>query len=69
MKDGTTPLDLSNAKEREEAETRAKSIVVATTHYNDAKIVLEASKQAKSAMKGLAVAAIAEAEMLQTRGW
>ena len=69
MKDGTTPLDLSNAKEREEAETRAKSIVVATTHYNDAKVVLEASKQAKSAMKGLAVAAIAEAELLQTRGW
>ena len=69
MKDGTTPLDLSNPHEREEAETRAKSIVVATTHYEDAKIVLEASKQAKSAMKGLAVAAIAEADMLQTRGW
>ena len=69
MKDGTTPLDLSNAKEREEAETRAKSIVAATTHFNDAKVVLEASQQAKSAMKGLAVAAIAEADMLQTRGW
>ncbi|MGH9523386.1 MAG: pyridoxal 5'-phosphate synthase lyase subunit PdxS [Terriglobales bacterium] len=69
MKDGTTPLDLSNAKEREEAETRAKSIVLATTHYEDAKAVLEASKQAKSAMKGLAVAAIAEADLLQTRGW
>ena len=69
MKDGTTPLDLSNAKEREDADTRAKAIVIATTHYSDPKIVLEASTQAKSAMKGLAVAAIAEADMLQTRGW
>ena len=69
MKDGTTPLDLSDAKEREDAETRAKAIVLATTHYNDPKVVLEASSQAKSAMKGLAVAAIAEADLLQTRGW
>src|SRR5512144_355643 len=77
MKDGTTPLDvgydksgkLANPEEREDAETRAKSIVIATTHYNDPKIVLEASTQAKSAMKGLAVAAIAEKDMLQTRGW
>jgi pyridoxal 5'-phosphate synthase pdxS subunit len=69
MKDGTSPLDLSVAKEREDAETRAKAIVIATTHYNDPKMVLEASTQAKSAMKGLAVAAIAEADLLQTRGW
>jgi pyridoxal 5'-phosphate synthase pdxS subunit len=69
MKDGTSPLDLSIAKEREDAETRAKAIVIATTHYNDPKMVLEASTQAKSAMKGLAVAAIAEADLLQTRGW
>jgi pyridoxal 5'-phosphate synthase pdxS subunit len=69
MKDGTSPLDLSVAKDREDAETRAKAIVIATTHYNDPKMVLEASTQAKSAMKGLAVAAIAEADLLQTRGW
>jgi pyridoxal 5'-phosphate synthase pdxS subunit len=77
MKDGTTPLEvgydesgrLKNPQEREDAETRAKSIVVATTHYNDAKIVLEASTQAKSAMKGLAVSAIEESQLLQTRGW
>ena len=69
MKDGTTPLDLSISMEREDAETRAKSIVLATTHYNDPKMVLEASTQAKSAMKGLAVASIAEADLLQTRGW
>ncbi|MGZ4821890.1 MAG: pyridoxal 5'-phosphate synthase lyase subunit PdxS [Terriglobales bacterium] len=76
MKDGTTPLEvgyengrLKNPQEREDAELRAKSIVVATTHYNDAKIVLEASTQAKTAMKGLAVAAIEASQLLQTRGW
>ncbi len=76
MKDGTTPLEVGqengrpkNPKEREDAELRAKAIVIATTHYNDPKLVLEASTQVKSAMKGLAVAAIAEADMLQTRGW
>jgi pyridoxal 5'-phosphate synthase pdxS subunit len=77
MKDGTTPLEvgydengrLKEPKEREDAELRAKSIVIATTHYNDPKIVLEASTQAKSAMKGLAVAALEESQLLQTRGW
>ncbi len=76
MKDGTTPLEvgsengrLKNPAEREDAETRARSIVIATTHYNDAKMVLEASTQARSAMKGLAVAALEEAQLLQTRGW
>ncbi len=77
MKDGTTPLEvgyddsgrLKDPTEREDAETRAKSIVIATTHYDDPKIVLEASTQAKSAMKGLAVSAIEESQLLQTRGW
>ncbi len=77
MKDGVTPLEvgyddngkLKNAAEREEAETRARAIVIATTHYDDPKIVLDASTQAKSAMKGLAVAALEESQLLQTRGW
>ncbi len=69
MKDGTTPLDLSNPQERADAEARARAIVIATTHYNDPKVLAEVSEQAKTAMKGLAVAAIAEADMLQTRGW
>ena len=78
MKDGTTPLEvgydektgaLKNPGEREDAELRAQSIVIATTHFNDAKVVLEASTQAKSAMKGLAVAALEESQLLQTRGW
>jgi pyridoxal 5'-phosphate synthase pdxS subunit len=76
MKDGTTPLEvgyengrLKNPEEREDAELRAQSIVIATTHFNDPKVVLEASTQAKSAMKGLAVAALEESQLLQTRGW
>jgi pyridoxal 5'-phosphate synthase pdxS subunit len=69
MKDGTTPLDLRDSAERADAESRARAIVLATTHYNDPKVLAEVSEQVKSAMKGLAVAAIAEADMLQTRGW
>jgi pyridoxal 5'-phosphate synthase pdxS subunit len=69
MKDGTTPLDLTKPAERADAEARAKAIVIATTHYNDPKIVAEVSEQVPGAMKGLAIAAIAEKDMLQTRGW
>ena len=53
----------------EEAERRARAIVRATTHADDPQALLEASKEVPGAMKGLAVGAIAEAEMLQTRGW
>jgi pyridoxal 5'-phosphate synthase pdxS subunit len=53
----------------EEAERRAKAIVRATTHFNDPKVLLEVSEDAGSAMKGLAVSGIDEAQMLQTRGW
>jgi pyridoxal 5'-phosphate synthase pdxS subunit len=69
MKDGTTPLDLTVKSEREEAESRATAIVQATTHYQDPKILAEVSEQVKGAMKGLAVAAIEEKDLLQTRGW
>jgi len=53
----------------EEAERRARAIVRATTHYNDPKVLLEVSADVPSAMKGLAVSALDEAQMLQTRGW
>jgi pyridoxal 5'-phosphate synthase pdxS subunit len=69
MKDGRTALDLKNKAEREDAEARAKAIVQATTHYQDPKVLAEVSEQIKSSMKGLAVAAIPEGELLQTRGW
>src|SRR6516162_355818 len=35
MKGGATPLDLNDPKERAEAESRAKAIVIAATHYHD----------------------------------
>lgn len=58
-----------NPKEREEAVTRAKAIVIATTYHQDAKIVAEASEQVTGTMKGLAAMALEEKELLQTRGW
>jgi pyridoxal 5'-phosphate synthase pdxS subunit len=76
MKERATPLDvelnnkgeLKNPEERAEAESRAKAIVIATTHYNDPKILSDASEQVIGSMKGLAVAAIEESQLLQTRG-
>lgn len=53
----------------EEAYQRARAIVLATTHFSDPKVLLEVSQDVPSAMKGLAVAAIAEKDLLQTRGW
>jgi len=55
--------------EPKEAEIRAKAIVRATTHYDDPQVLLECSEQCTGAMKGLAVAAMDAASMLQTRGW
>lgn len=70
MKDGATPLDLQhNPVERDEAISRAKAIVLAATHYNDPKMVAEASEQITGTMKGLAAAAIEERDRMQTRGW
>jgi len=43
--------------------------VKATTHYQDAKIVLEACEELGEAMKGLDVRDIEEKDLLQTRGW
>lgn len=53
----------------DEAERRARAIVLATSHYNDPKVLLEVSEDMPSSMKGLAVSALEEAQMLQTRGW
>jgi len=69
MKDKSTPLDLSNPQERDEAERRARAIVKATTHFDDPKILLEASEALIGTMKGLSVATLAPEQMLQTRGW
>ena len=70
MKERATPLDVENdASERAEAVSRAKAIVIATTHYNDPKILTEASELVIGTMKGLAAAALEESQLLQTRGW
>jgi len=70
MKERATPLDVENdAAERAEAVSRARAIVIATTHYDNARILAESSEECTGAMKGLAAAAIDEAQLLQTRGW
>jgi pyridoxal 5'-phosphate synthase pdxS subunit len=56
-------------EERAEAVSRAKAIVLAATHFNDAKIVAEASEAITGTMKGLAAAGIEERDRMQTRGW
>jgi pyridoxal 5'-phosphate synthase pdxS subunit len=48
---------------------RARSIVKATTHYKDSKIVLDASEELGEAMPGLDVRQMEEKDLLQTRGW
>jgi pyridoxal 5'-phosphate synthase pdxS subunit len=53
----------------EVAEARAKAIVRATTHFDDPQVLLETSREVTGAMKGLAVAGLPDAEMLQKRGW
>src|SRR3984893_18079679 len=63
MKDSTTFADPA------EAEKRARAIVKAATHFNDPKVLLEVSEYVAGAMKGLSVAGMDEAHMLQTRGW
>ena len=48
---------------------RARAIVKATTHFNDPKLVLEASEELGEAMKGLDIRQLDEKDLLQTRGW
>jgi pyridoxal 5'-phosphate synthase pdxS subunit len=67
-----TPAELGKPcvpDERAEAVSRAKAIVLAALHFNDAKIVAEASEGVLGSMKGLAAAAIAEKDRMQNRGW
>ena len=76
MKEGNIKLNVAmvdglplNPTERAEAESRAKAIVRAATHYNDPAILAECSEECVGAMKGLAVGMIADADMMQHRGW
>jgi pyridoxal 5'-phosphate synthase pdxS subunit len=47
----------------------AKAIVKATTYYNDPAKILEASEELPDGMAGLDIRQMAEADMMQTRGW
>ena len=49
--------------------SRAKAIVRATTHWQDAKVVAEVSRGIGDAMPGLEMSQVPEEEKLQTRGW
>jgi pyridoxal 5'-phosphate synthase pdxS subunit len=76
MKEGNIKLNVAmvdgkplNPSERAEAESRAKAIVRAATHFNDPVILAECSEECVGAMKGLAVGMIADADMMQHRGW
>jgi pyridoxal 5'-phosphate synthase pdxS subunit len=48
---------------------RAKAIVEATTHFRDPEILARVSSGLGDAMSGLSAAALAEHELLETRGW
>src|SRR5437867_5939226 len=49
--------------------TRAKAIVEATTHFQDAEILARVSGGLGDPMSGLASATLAPEELLETRGW
>lgn len=48
---------------------RASAIVKATTHYNDAKILAEVSRNLGEPMVGRSVSSLEDQEKLATRGW
>jgi pyridoxal 5'-phosphate synthase pdxS subunit len=66
---GVEPGSYRNPEERAEAESRAKAIVLAATHFNDPAIIAQASEECLGAMKGLAVGMIEDEDMMQNRGW
>jgi pyridoxal 5'-phosphate synthase pdxS subunit len=49
--------------------SRAKAIVQATTHYQDAKILAEVSRGLGEAMPGLEIGQIDPEKLIQNRGW
>jgi pyridoxal 5'-phosphate synthase pdxS subunit len=48
---------------------RARAIVMATTHYNDPKIIAEVSRGLGEAMVGISAREIPEGQQLAVRGW
>src|SRR6186997_1481179 len=52
-----------------EPDTRAKAIVEATTHFEDAKVLADVSAGLGEAMVGISAATLPDAERLEVRGW
>jgi len=50
-------------------EARAKAIVKATTHYMDAAVIAEVSKNLGQAMPGIDITRLDEKELMAQRGW
>ena len=50
-------------------ETRAKAIVEATTHFDDAKMLADVSAGLGEPMVGISASSLAEDERLEVRGW
>jgi pyridoxal 5'-phosphate synthase pdxS subunit len=48
---------------------RAKAIVLATTHYKDAKILAEISKDLGQPMSGIEISTLTDSQRMQERGW
>ncbi|AET65772.1 pyridoxal 5''-phosphate synthase, synthase subunit Pdx1 [Desulfosporosinus orientis DSM 765] len=48
---------------------RAKAIVLATTHYKDAKLLAEISKDLGEPMSGIEISTLTESQRMQERGW
>jgi len=48
---------------------RAKAIVMATTHFKDAKILAEISKDLGQAMSGIEISTLTDSQRMQERGW
>lgn len=52
-----------------EPEKRARAIVLATTNYNDPKILAEISKDLGEPMSGIEISTLKDSERMQERGW
>jgi len=48
---------------------RAKAIVMATTHFKDAKLLAEISKDLGQPMSGIEISTLTESQRMQERGW
>ncbi|HUS89041.1 MAG TPA: pyridoxal 5'-phosphate synthase lyase subunit PdxS [Desulfosporosinus sp.] len=48
---------------------RAKAIVLATTHFKDAKILADISKDLGQAMSGIEISTLTDSQRMQERGW